>query len=165
MGGINCPPGAVNPDPGAMQAYVGQLATYSKSLFGGVAEFYLANANIEQCVITADIDIEQVLNLLDSSIAKLCTAQQQLSTVASLWQSMGNPEVDFASEIEVLADATRGIENASMELRTMQEQDDLQVSLWRSGVTEAMTKVVSHLNKATQWQCDFAKVGERVLIA
>lgn len=158
MGGINCPPGQLNPDsPEVMGEYVRQLARYCSSLFGAASKFFAANATIEEAILKSG-NIDDALSLLMECGDGLVDAQSHLGSVSALWSTITDEETDFAIQIENLGQIVETVRNAKMELEVLTDSSCLQESIWSNpGITEGLSEVVEKLSTILGWQTEFAK--------
>ncbi len=158
MGGVNCPPGQLNPDsPEVMGEYVRQLARYCSSLFGAASKFFAANALIEEAILNGE-NIDGVLTLLTECGDSFVEAQSHLGSVSALWSTITDEETDFAIQIENLGQIVETVRNSKMELEVLTDPSCLQESIWSNpDITEGLSEVIEKLSIILGWQTEFAK--------
>jgi hypothetical protein len=158
MGGINCPPlKSGTPSSQLVDGYTTALAAYCQALFGGVSDFYAANAEIEATVLGTG-NYDRALELLRQSGLKIGTAQSRFGSMSALCAMVTRVDVDFAAQLEMLGKAADAISRSCLELDVLPGTDALQQEIWDgTSVTSAFADAAEALGAATVWQAQFAR--------
>ena len=161
MGGINCPPltGQVS------GTYVQDLAGYCGPFFQGIADFFSANAKIEEGITWQDPNVlPAVCNKLSNAKSLLEITRLKFGTFISLHQAEVAPDFDPDKFIESLGTAITDLGNAIFEIDVSVQGPDIQASIWASGLTRAMTTTVESIGKVLEQQIAFANAGQLLTI-
>lgn len=161
MGGINCPsPKIAKCSPSIYANYVQRLANYSRDLFNGSANFFAANAAVEEAVL-GDKNLQNAIQLLSDSENALLSARDELGSVAALLDVVGETRTDFGEQQKLITSAMVGVSTVRLDLQMLSNTEPLQQALWNdSAITNNFVIALNSLNDAMRWQATFAKSSE-----